>query len=59
MTYACPTWELAADTCRLKLQGLRINPRPFVNFPRRTLTNELHVAFNIPYEHDFITQLCR
>jgi len=29
------------------------------NFVRRTSTCELHVAFDIPYLYDFITQLCR
>jgi len=29
------------------------------NFPRHTLTHKLHVAFSIPYIHDFITKLCR
>jgi len=29
------------------------------NFPRLTPTRELHVAFRIPYEYDFITKLGR
>jgi hypothetical protein len=29
------------------------------NFPRCTSVRDLHVAFQIPYEYDFITKLCR
>jgi hypothetical protein len=29
------------------------------NYPRRTPTRVLHMAFKIPYVYDFITELCR
>jgi hypothetical protein len=60
MTYACPIWELAADTCLLKLQRLKNKVLRIIdNFPRRTPTRELHVAVIIPYIHEFVTQFRR
>jgi hypothetical protein len=60
MTYACPTWEFAADTQLLKLQRLQNRVlRTNGNYPRRTPTRVLHMAFKIPYVYDFITKLCR
>jgi hypothetical protein len=60
MTYACPAWEFAADTYLLKLQRLQNKVlRTIGNFPRRTPTRDIHVAFKIPYVYDFITKLCR
>jgi len=60
MTYACPTWEFAADTHLLKLQRLQNRVlRSTGNYPRRTPTRVLHTAFKIPYVYDFITKLCR
>jgi hypothetical protein len=60
MTYACPAWELAADTHPLKLQRLQNKVlRTTGNFPRYTSVCELHKAFNIPYIYDYITKLCR
>jgi hypothetical protein len=52
--------ELAVDSYIFKLQRLqnkvlRIN----VTLPRRTLTRDLHVPFQISYLHDFVTELCR
>jgi hypothetical protein len=60
MTYACPTWDFAADTHLMKFQRpqnkvLRTNG----NFPRRTPVRELHKAFSIPYIYDYITKLSR
>jgi hypothetical protein len=50
MTYACPTWEYAADTHLLKLQRLQNRVlRAIGNFERRTPVREMHVALNIPY----------
>lgn len=48
-----PTWESVADTYVLKLQHLqnRVLRTPS-NFPRCTLTRQLHVAFKIPYVCD-------
>jgi hypothetical protein len=60
MTYACPAWELSADTYLLKLQRLQNRfLRTIGNFPRLTPVRELHVALKIPYVYDFITKLCR
>jgi hypothetical protein len=50
MTYACPTWEFAADTRLLKLQRLQNKVlRTIGNLPRFTLVRDMHVAFQIPY----------
>jgi hypothetical protein len=60
MTYACPTWDLAADTHLMKLQRLQNKVlRTIGNFPRRTPVRELHKAFSIPYIYDYITKLSR
>jgi hypothetical protein len=59
MTYACPAWELAADTCVLKLQRLQNKVLHTIgNFPRYTPVRDLHTAFNILYVYDYITKLC-
>jgi hypothetical protein len=60
MTYACPSWEFAADTHLMKLQRLK-NKVIFTNgnFPRRTLIREMHMAFQLPYVYDYMTKLCR
>jgi hypothetical protein len=54
MTYDCPAWELAADTCLLKLQRLQ-------NMVLCTIGNvrDLHTTFNFPYIYDYITKVCR
>jgi hypothetical protein len=59
MTYACPTWESAADTHLLKLQRLQ-NKVLRVNggLPRRTPIRYMHAEFQIPYVYDFITKMC-
>jgi hypothetical protein len=60
MTYACPAWELAADTNLLKLQRLQNKVhRNIGNFSRRTPVRDLHAAFDLPYVYDSITKLCR
>jgi hypothetical protein len=60
MTYACPAWELAADTYPLKLQRLQNKVlRTIGNFPRCTPVRDLHTAFNLPYVYDYTTKLCR
>jgi hypothetical protein len=44
----------------LKLQRLQNRVlRNMGNYPRRTPTRDLHMAFKIPYVYDFITKLCR
>jgi hypothetical protein len=59
-TYACPAWELAADSHLLKLQHLENKFLCTIgNLPRRTSTRDLHMAFKIPYLHDFVTRLCK
>jgi hypothetical protein len=60
MTYACPVWELAADTYILNLQHLQNKVlRGFGNFPRCTPVHNLYIAFNLPYVYNYITKLCR
>jgi hypothetical protein len=60
MTYACPAWELAADTYLLKLQSLQNKVlRTTGKFPRCTPVCDLHTTFNLPYIYDYITKLCR
>jgi hypothetical protein len=49
MTYACPAWELAADTYRLKLQRMQNKVLPTINnFPRCTPVRDLHTAICLP-----------
>jgi hypothetical protein len=60
MTYACPTWELAANTYLLKLQRLRNKAlRTTGNYPRCTPVRDLHTAFDLPFLYDSLTKLCR
>jgi hypothetical protein len=60
MTYACPTWDFAADTHLIKLQRLQNKVLCTIgNFPRRTQVLELHKAVSIPHSHDYITKLFR
>jgi hypothetical protein len=57
MTYACPTWEFAADTHLMRLQRLQNRVlRAIGNLDRRTLVRDLHLAFKIPYVYDYITK---
>jgi hypothetical protein len=57
--YACPAWELAADTYLLKLQGLQNKVlRTLGTFPRCTTVRDMHTAFNLPYVYDNVTKLC-
>jgi hypothetical protein len=56
MTYACPAWELPADTYLLKLQRLQNKVlRTTGNFPRGTPVRDLHTVFNLPYVYDYTT----
>jgi hypothetical protein len=60
ITYACLTWEYAADAHLLKLQRLQNRIfRYIINLDKCTPVRELHVAFKIPYVYDYITKLCR
>jgi hypothetical protein len=61
VTYACATWEIAADTHLLKLRLLQNKVlRTIANFPRYTPVRDLHAAFNLPHVYDYIeTKLCR
>jgi hypothetical protein len=53
--YACPAWELAADTYLLKLQRLQCKVlRTIGNFPRCTPVRDLHTVFNLPYVYDYV-----
>jgi hypothetical protein len=59
-TYACPAWELAADTHLFKLQHLQNKAlRNIGNFPRCTPVRDLHTGFDFPYEYDYISKLRR
>jgi hypothetical protein len=60
MTYACPAWELAADTHLLKLQRLQNKVlRITGKFPWCTPVRDFHTAFNFPYICDYKTKLSR
>jgi hypothetical protein len=60
MTYACPTWEFAADTHLMKLQRLQNRVlRSTGKHDKPTPVWDLHLAFKIPYVYDYITKLCR
>jgi hypothetical protein len=59
MTYACPTWEYAADARLLKLQRLQNRAlRAAGNHARCTPVRELHVTFKLPYVYGYITKSC-
>jgi hypothetical protein len=48
ITYACPAWELAADTHLLKLQRLQNKVLHTIgNFPVCTPVRDMHTAFNL------------
>jgi hypothetical protein len=57
MTYACPSWEYAADVHHLKLQRLQNRVlRVSTNLDDRcTPVHELHVAFTISYVYCYRT----
>jgi hypothetical protein len=60
MTYACPTWEFAADTHLMKLLRMQNRVlRAIGNLDWRTPVRDLHLAFKIPYVCDYVTKLCR
>jgi hypothetical protein len=60
MTYACPSWESAADNHLLKLQRLQNKVlRTIGNFPRHTPDRDLHKVLKLPHLYDYITKLCR
>jgi hypothetical protein len=60
MTDACPAWEFVAETHLLKLQCLQNRILCTTgNFPRHTLIRDMHVAFQVTYVYDYITELCR
>jgi hypothetical protein len=60
MTYACPTWEFAADNQLMKLQHVKNKVlRTIGNFPRCTPVRDLHTAFKLPDVYDLIRKLCR
>jgi hypothetical protein len=50
MAYACPAWELGADSYLLKMKRLQNKGfRTIKNLPRCTAVRDLHTAFNLPY----------
>jgi hypothetical protein len=58
ITYACPTWEFAADTHLMKLQRLQNRVlRAIGNLDRLTPVRDLHLAFKIPYVYNYIAKL--
>jgi hypothetical protein len=60
MTYACPTWEFAADIYLMKLQRLENRVlRAISNLYRCTPVRDFHLVFKIPYGYDYIAKLCR
>jgi hypothetical protein len=59
MTYAYFVWKFAADSHLFKLQRLQNKVLQTTgNFPRRTPTRDLHMAFKISYLYDFVAKLC-
>jgi hypothetical protein len=49
MSYACPTWEFAADSHLLKLQCLQKKVLcTVVDLPSCTLSHDLHMVYKIP-----------
>jgi hypothetical protein len=49
-----------ADTHLIKLQRLQNKVLHTTgNFPRRTPVSEMQLGFHLPYEHDYMTKLCR
>jgi hypothetical protein len=55
--YACPAWELAADTYLLTVQRWQSTVLLDIgHFPRCTPVRDLHTAFNVC---DYLTKLCR
>jgi hypothetical protein len=60
VTYACPTWEYAADAHLLKLQRLQSRVlRAIGDLDGCPPVRELHVAFKILYLYEYITKLSR
>jgi hypothetical protein len=60
MTYACTSWEHAADDHLLKLQRLQNRALCATgNLDRCTAVRELHVAFRILCVYDCINKVCR
>jgi len=58
-TYACLSWEFAADNHLLKLQRLQNRVlRTISNLPRHTVTHDLHRAFKISHVYDYVTKMC-
>jgi hypothetical protein len=59
MTYACPTWEISAQSHLLKLQRLQNRVLPTTGYsPRRTSVREFHVTFQISHVYYFVTKFC-
>jgi hypothetical protein len=60
ITYACPTWEFAADNHLGRLQCLQNKVFCIIgNISRRTPVRDSHMAFKFPYIYDYITKLFR
>jgi hypothetical protein len=58
MTYACPAWELAADTHPLKLQRLQNKVHRITgNFPMCTPVRNVHTAFNLAHVYDLYNKI--
>jgi hypothetical protein len=49
MIYACPSWEFAADSHLLKLQGLQKSSPRHWKFSKAHMVRDLHMAFKLPY----------
>jgi hypothetical protein len=55
MTYACPTWEFAADTHLMKLQRLQNRVlRDIGKLDRPTRVRNFYLAFKILYVYDYV-----
>jgi hypothetical protein len=59
MAYACPAWKFAADSHLMELQSPQNKVlRTDGKLPRNTQIRDMHISFQIPYVHDYITKLC-
>jgi hypothetical protein len=60
MIYVGPAWKFARGAYLLKPLSLQNNAlRMFGEFQKNVRIRERHVAFEIPYVYDFVTNLCR
>jgi hypothetical protein len=60
VNYICPALEFEGDSYLLELQRLQNKIHLTIgNLPRSTPTRDFHLAYKIPYVHDYVTKICR